>query len=839
MTLDARVSAVMGGNPQPATHRTLLLSAAIASALLNSAPALAQDAGAPAGQVLIAQADQAQDFSIAAQPLGSALNRFSEQTGIAFAYTSSELEGIQSPGVSGRLAPHQALEKLLAGTGISYQFSGNDTVVLSRVDQAGALELAPVTVSASGLGAMTEGTGSYTTGETNAATGMNLSLRETPQSVTVITSQRMDDQALDSLADVLAQAPGVSVSGSSSQASGALTPAYSRGYLLNRFQVDGAMASPGTFSGAGLGWYGLGGLQTVLYDSVTVVRGPTGLLSGTGDPSGSINLVRKRPTDTFQGALTGSMGRWDQYQTTADVGGPLNEAGTLRGRLVASYDEAESWVERYQQERRVVYAVLDADLGDATVLSLALESHDGHFDGAGGGGGMMVAFNDNGTATPFSRSDNPNTDWSYSDEKKNVASLALEQRFNDDWDARLRYSYTSLEVDAKYGDIRGVNSDGSIPRFNRYRAISPNETRSHDWDLRLNGGYTLLGRQHELVAGINGYNTRGTKHANSLRFWPSTANALGWDGDVPEPDWSSIPELKTSTETEQYGAFLSTRLRPTDDLSVIVGGRLSTWETRVVDKMTGDTTDDRRESSVFTPYAGIVYDLNAWLSAYASYTEIFNPQSAKDVSGSILDPEEGKNYELGLKGEWFDGRLNASLAAFETRKDNLAVRDGDRLTPEGGFAYVAASGTKGRGWELEVSGQLTPEWQLQAGYARIVTEDANGERLNSSYVPKHSVKLFSTWTPAQLSKLTVGGGVLWQSEINESSNSAYYSPPQLALFQQESYAVANLMAQYRFNDQLSLTANLNNLLDKDYRNITIAHEYGAARNLHATLKYQF
>ncbi|MFV0456498.1 MAG: TonB-dependent siderophore receptor, partial [Pseudomonas sp.] len=256
---------------------------------------------------------------------------------------------------------------------------------------------------------------------------------------------------------------------------------------------------------------------------------------------------------------------------------------------------------------------------------------------------------------------------------------------------------------------------------------------------------------------------------------------------------------------------------------------------RVVDKMTGDTTDDRRESSVFTPYAGIVYDLNAWLSAYASYTEILNPQSAKDVSGSILDPEEGKNYELGLKGEWFDGRLNASLAAFETRKDNLAVRDGDRLTPEGGFAYVAASGTKGRGWELEVSGELAPGWQLQGGYARIVTENADGDRLNTDYVPKHSFKLFTTWTPAQLSKLTVGGGVHWQSDIYSTNANAALQ----RIYTQDSYAVTNLMTQYRFNDQLSLTANLNNVFDKTYRTSTHYHNYGAARNLHATLKYQF
>jgi outer membrane receptor for ferric coprogen and ferric-rhodotorulic acid len=89
------------------------------------------------------------------------------------------------------------------------------------------------------------------------------------------------------------------------------------------------------------------------------------------------------------------------------------------------------------------------------------------------------------------------------------------------------------------------------------------------------------------------------------------------------------------------------------------------------------------------------------VSAYASDTDIFKPQNYKDVDGGILDPEEGENYELGLKSEWFDGRLQASAAFFEVRKDNLAVADGGRLTPEGNRAYVAANGTKG--WEVELT----------------------------------------------------------------------------------------------------------------------------------------
>jgi outer membrane receptor for ferric coprogen and ferric-rhodotorulic acid len=265
-----------------------------------------------------------------------------------------------------------------------------------------------------------------------------------------------------------------------------------------------------------------------------------------------------------------------------------------------------------------------------------------------------------------------------------------------------------------------------------------------------------------------------------------------------------------------------------------VGGRVSTWETRAKNPKTGAVTDDRKENNVFTPYVGLVYDLNKQVSAYASYTSIFKPQNYKDVDGGILDPEEGENYELGLKSEWFNGRLQASAAFFEVRKDNLAVADGGRFTPEGNQAYVAANGTKGRGWEVELSGELSRGWHVQGGYTRIVTRGEEGERLNTNIVPKHQLKLFSTYTPPSFNRLTIGGGTLWQSEIYNAS-----APALRKARTQKAYTVMNLMARYVVTDHLSLTATLDNVFDKAYRTYTDSYDYGAPRNFMLTARVQF
>ncbi|THF67090.1 TonB-dependent receptor [Pseudothauera nasutitermitis] len=444
--------------------------------------------------------------------------------------------------------------------------------------------------------------------------------------------------------------------------------------------------------------------------------------------------------------------------------------------------------------------------------------------------GFTRVFTD-GSPTPFSRNNNPTTDWSNWHNKRTTLSAALEHRFNEDWQAQLAYSHSSRDWAFKTGIAGGFLAPPLALDGMGIMSLRNNlsESRGDALDTRLNGRYTLWGRQHELVAGFNASDT--DLKTRGLNVWDTgdSVQVLGWDGSgYPEPDWSAYTFYSSATRTKQSGAYLATHLHATDDLSFIVGARWSNWKTRAL--RDGAVTDDRKESSVFTPYAGIVYDLTRQVSAYVSYTEIFNPQSTKDVNGRLLAPETGKNLELGLKGEWFGGRLNASAAVFRSGKDNLAVADGNNQTSEGGQAYVAADDTKVRGLDVEVAGELAPGWQMQGGYTRTVLRDSSGQRLNT-HMPKHQVKLFTTWTPANLNRLTVGGGVLWQSETYLASAGTQFS--------QKSYALVNLMANYAFDDHLSLALRLNNVFDKIYYTYPSSHYYGAPRNLYATLKYRF
>lgn len=235
-----------------------------------------------------------------------------------------------------------------------------------------------------------------------------------------------------------------------------------------------------------------------------------------------------------------------------------------------------------------------------------------------------------------------------------------------------------------------------------------------------------------------------------------------------------------------------------------------------------------------TPYAGLVFDINDTYSTYASYTEIFQPQMLKNRTGSYLDPVDGKSYEVGVKGAWFDDRLNASLAVFRIEQDNVGQSTGEPVVggTGGETAYIAARGTVSRGVEFEVNGELAPGWNATFGASRYVAKDINDADINTN-LPQTTIKLFTSYTPQSLTALTVGGGANWQNRI-------YYPVPAYGRIEQDGYALVSAFVRYRISPEFSVQANLNNLLDKKYfSQINGYGAYGDGRNGSITFNWSF
>ena len=694
-----------------------------------------------------------------------------------------------------------------------------------KTDAASVTTLQAINATSATDDAITEGTRSYTTPATRAGTGLSLSLRETPQSVSVITRQRIEDQNMLSVRDVMAGSPGISVQNYD-------TERYSfnsRGFSIDNYLYDGI---PTTVTGGG-GWIaGESSIDPIIYDRIEVVRGATGLLTGAGNPSAAVNLVRKRANSKeFKADLSLGAGSFDTYRSTADLQTPITADGRVRGRIVGAYQKNHSYLDNYSNRKTVFYGTIEADLTERTTLRFGYNYQENDPKGSGWGG--FPLWYADGSRTDWDRSLNIGTDWSKWATKTQGAFLNLEHNFDNGWRVDAMLNYSKHSADEKLLFL------SSFPDATTGRGLSPSASRyvgdrtQKSADLKVSGPFELFGRTHELVVGASLSRQRALFYGGSGSNVMPIDNFLEWDGAYPEPIWNT-DAVALDNRTNQAGVYLATRLNVTDDLKVILGGRYSQWK-----REQAGNTPLQFDKSAFTPYAGILYDLNDYLTAYASYTSIFNPQDSQDREGRWLDPVEGNSYEVGLKGAFLDGRLNASVAVFQIDQDNLKQQDVGYLVPGTiNQAYYAAKGTRSRGYDLEVSGEPLEGWNLMAGLSHWTAGDANGNAVQTNQ-PRTLFKLFSTYRLAgALHGLTVGGGMTWQSGDYTLAN----GPNGKERVSQGSYALIDLMARYQVSERVSVQVNLNNLLNKKYYSqIGFYNQgaWGAPRNVMATLSYKY
>lgn len=776
----------------------------------------------------MAQAADPKQIDIQPGSLDNALTELSRNIGVNIVFDQQLLAGKRSAGLHGRFTPDQALNELLDASGLDAVKQGDGFVLQPITSASGALDLAPTQITSNQLGNITEGTGSYTPGLIGTATRLVLSPRQTPQSVTVVTRQHMDDFALDNVDDVMRHTPGITVSAYDSDRSNY----YARGFSINNFQYDGipsAVRNVGYSAGNTLS-------DMAIYDRIEVLKGSPGLLVGAGSLGATINLIRKKPTADFQGHLSLGAGSWDNYRSEVDVSGPLTPTGNVRGRAVAAYQDKHSYLDRYSSKAAVYYGILEFDLSPDTLLTMGGDYQDNMPKGSTWSGSFPL-INAEGDRNNVKRSFSNAADWSSWHQYTRTVFATLEHQLGDGWVTKLQLDHKLNGYDAQMGSIQGDTpaADGTAYiNGQRYRG----ETTSDAADGYVTGPFSLFGREHEVVLG----GSISKAHWDGKGFWDVTfpsgnqLNFFNWHGNVDKPYWGLAQQVSDDV-VRQTGVYLATRLSVTDDMHFILGGRLVNYT------LTGNT-DTYRESGRIIPYAGAVYDLSENFSVYASYTDIFIPQDYYnlDRNRKLIDPDEGENYEVGIKGEFLDGRLNASLAYFEVKESNRPVSDDDynnqRPTPDN-YAFKGTD-AQTKGFELEVSGQLAKGWQVQAGYTHKIVRDDNNEKI-STFEPENQLTLYTSYNlPGALDQWTVGGGGRWQSKAWQDIWNAPHG--EYEEFAQKQYWVVDLMTKYQITPALSATVNLNNVFDKYYyTNIGFYNSavYGEPRNVMVTTRWDF
>lgn len=824
-----------GGNRSKSRRATPIWLAVSASALtiaagfsISASPVLAQQKTARA----VATDTATLAFDIPAQSLNTAVLTFADRAGLQVFYDAERLKGLRSAAVQGSYSREQAVGQLLQGTGVTYRFTGATTVSLvtaptgeSATSANTATTLEPITIS--GLGSTTEGTGSYTTGAMSTGVKLPLSVKETPQTVTVVTRQKIEDKSYDTLDQAVADTPGLIANQNFGDAR---YQYWSRGLIIDNMQYDG-VANPVQYYARDSD----GADDMDMYDRVEILRGASGLVTGAGNPSGAINLVRKRPLDEKKTTITTRASSWGNARTVVDHSTPLTDDGSVRGRFVASFGAGQTYRDESFNRDGMFYGTIEADITDDTTINVGYSYQKQKIEGYDWGG---LPVKTDGSFYDFDTSDFIGHDWQYLDRRQNTAFFDLEHRFENDWKLNVtgRGSWSQSTMPASYAWYTGSNLY-LIDRLFDY------DNSVYSLDANISGTVDFFGREHELVFGVNGNRTE-LNISNSTGKSTLVSDPLNWDPSTVGRYSSFTAYSDLMYSTRQIGAYAAGRFSITDSLKLITGARVSWYDyenTTTLVSSGAVTASKIKEDAIFTPYAGVVYDINDTMSAYASYTSIFQPQYNFGRDGSLLDPITGTNIEAGLKGEFFDERLNGTFAVFQVNRDNVASRLSgvSYCNPTILACWEGIDGVRTRGFEVELSGFIADRWRLTGGYTYAVSKytegPSSGDKFNTYQYPEHVFKLFTTYTLPD-EKFTIGGGLRAQSKL-------YYKTSTLDI-EQPAYAVFDVMAKYDFTENTSLQLNVNNVFNKEYYsalNTSAGYGFfmGAPRNVKLTLKHSF
>jgi outer-membrane receptor for ferric coprogen and ferric-rhodotorulic acid len=660
----------------------------------------------------------------------------------------------------------------------------------------------------------------YSTPDSSTATGLDLSLRETPQGLSVVTRALMDDFQLNSINAVLNAVPNVNVEAVETDR----TYFTARGFDITNFQRDGlGLPMP----------YGLqnGDIDTAVYERIEVLFGANGLMSGTGNPSATVNFVRKRPTAELSGAAGVTVGSWSDLRLDADISAPLNDSGSVRGRAVAAYQQGDSYLDRYSLEKTVGYGVIEADLSEHTALAVGVSYQKNEPEGVMWG--ALPLYYTDGSATDFDRSTSTSADWSYWNTENTRAFIELRHDFGNDWQLVSAYNYEDIAQDSQLFYVYGTPDRETGLGLYAYPSDYSGNYRSNFFDVYVTGAFNLGGRRHELVFGGNWADADNTEIS---WYGNDVGTPIGplqdWTGDYPKPAFDSYSSY-ADFDYRSGSAYATVRWNLRDNIKLITGANYSRVSTDGVSY--GEAKDT--ETSKTTPFAGLTIDLNQSYSAYASYGEIFSEQGQIDINNQLVGPITGDSLEAGIKGEWQDGRLNASAALFKINQDNLAEYAG--YNPNTGLSYYTGEDASSEGVELTVSGALTEIWQVFGGYTHLNITGADGLDART-YVPRDMFRLSSTVLIPQVEGLKLGAQLSWQGDIERAQGELDFNGEEI-ISRQQSYALLGLMASYAWNPHWTLAANIENVTNEKYLTSLYWSQgyYGAPRNGSLTLRYDF
>ncbi|MGJ3256566.1 MAG: TonB-dependent siderophore receptor [Alcanivorax sp.] len=813
-------------NTYRAQPRTLL-SLAIAAALGTGAPMPALSQTGDAGATSI-QSSQQRQFNIKGGPLDAVLNRFALEAGIDLSVSTDLTRGKTSQGLLGEYSVEQALRTLLADSGLSYRFAGENQVTLVAAQAGrGPIQLDPIKVEAAEASSLVgDPVQGYKADYATTATRSRLSVMETPVSIGIVTGDLMEDTVSRTQGDAMENVSSVSRSN--------YRLGRSEGMNIRGFQVGSFAGSFNGFKENGLATDGNFAPDPAIIERYEVLKGPASITGGAASPGGVINRITKKPQGRDFTEAQIQAGSFDFKRGVLDTNQVLSEGETVRGRLVAAVEDGGNFVDEVDVRQYTAMPSLELDLFEGRG-TLFVSHRFQKFDGSSYDG---FPFLKNGERPDISRRENiggGSDNGAFTDFEGNDSELHYDHEFVDNLElsAKLGYERSELASRDLYAfTFGGADNDGTADIYTGYRE-SDWETLSGELFFRKGFG---ADREHEVILGVD-HRDQTNEFLNAYQF-------MGADNIFnPENDFTATPvnQLKANladnreVTLEQTGLFGQLVYRPVERLTLVAAGRQDWADSSFLNRTSGDRQEG--DASSFTGRLGATYALTPSLSVYGGYQESFSPNAfATTVDGDLIEPETGDNQEIGLKVDAFAGRLGGSLSIFRTERQNVATADQDNP----GFS-IAVGEQRHEGVELDINGEPITGLKIHANASYVdaeVTESNDGfEGFSPQRIPIDYVgRVFATYEfqSGPLQGFGFGGGAFFHSGYHLDMTEDFTS---------DSYTRYDAVAFYRPREAVEMRLNIRNLTDKVYVEAPGSphgyNQFGAPFNVMASLKFRF
>jgi iron complex outermembrane recepter protein len=785
---------------------------------LALALALACSAGYPQAPGSARVLDAVQ-ISIAAQPLAQALNELARQTRLELMVQPGLVAGKTAPAVSGRLTPQQALDRVLSGSGLAASIDGNAVIVREVPAGAGSAVLPVVRVSAdtgSG-GAQVLG---YVAKRSASGTKSDTALIETPQSISVIGKQQLEDQKPRAIGEALNYTPGAftGLAGSSNRYD----------YVALRGFKDSSVDSTlldGLRMLSDQGSYSSMQVDPFFLERIDVVRGPASVLFGRASPGGVVALTSMTPQFQPHREIELTMGHHGRAEAGFNFAGPLDEQGLVAYRVMGLARDMDSQFQHVKEQRQAVAPSLAINLSSRTLLLLqGYFQHDpegSYHSGVPADASVNASHNGSKISRNFFDGD-PSVE-KYQRTQR-FLGYQLEHVFNPQWKFRQNFRHVSAST-----TLRQVYGYGwaSSDTLTRYYSGADEATRGLTMDNQLEGSFQGGAVKHTLVTGLD-YQKR---HVDGTWSWGNASPINVFTPSYGDAGLSDLDGAPIDRHLEQTGLYVQDQAA-LGRWRFTLGGRQD-WAR--ASNQQGSGTPARWSGSKFTKRVGAVYLFDDGLAPYIGYSDGFNPSLRTDQEGKNLAPAEARQTELGLRYQPPGSDTLLSAAVYQLTQDNVASR------PVGASYYVPSGKVRSRGLELEAHMPLGKQLALLGSYTFTdmkYLESAEGYAGNTPVqAPRHMASVRGDWSFAP--GYMVGAGVRYVgSSWVDDANSFKVRP----------YTLVDLMLRVdlqRLSPALkggSLRISANNLFDKTYVASCYSAQYcywGDARALMATLGYQW